>query len=68
LPIVHKQHCLELDDPVERLRFLRPLFEITTEPPDGDETDEADESDDLDQPEDSDDPDDPDDSDDSDDS
>ena len=29
----HKQHCLELDDPVERLRFLRPLFEITTEPP-----------------------------------
>ena len=30
----HKQHCLELDDPVERLRFLRPLFEITTEPPD----------------------------------
>jgi hypothetical protein len=30
---VHKQHCLELDDPVERLRFLRPLFEITTEPP-----------------------------------
>jgi len=35
LPIspAHKQHCLELDDPVERLRFLRPLFEITTEPP-----------------------------------
>ena len=33
LPPVHKQHCLELDDPVERLRFLRPLFEITTEPP-----------------------------------
>jgi len=31
LPIspVHKQHCLELDDPVDRLRFLRPLFEIT---------------------------------------
>jgi Lon protease-like protein len=28
-----KQHCLELDDPVERLRYLRPLFEITTEPP-----------------------------------
>ncbi len=24
----HKQHCLEIDDPVERLRFLRPLFEI----------------------------------------
>jgi Lon protease-like protein len=34
LPTGHKQHCLELDDPVERLRFLRPLFEITTEPPD----------------------------------
>ena len=35
LPIspAHKQHCLELDDPVERLHFLRPLFEITTEPP-----------------------------------
>jgi Lon protease-like protein len=35
LPIspAHKQHCLELDDPLERLRFLRPLFEITTEPP-----------------------------------
>ena len=33
LPPAHKQHCLELDDPVERLRFLRPLFEITTEPP-----------------------------------
>jgi Lon protease-like protein len=31
LPPGHKQHCLELDDPVERLRFLRPLFEITTE-------------------------------------
>ena len=29
LPMVHKQHCLELDDPVERLRYLRPLFEIT---------------------------------------
>jgi Lon protease-like protein len=28
LPAVHKQHCLELDDPVERLRYLRPLFEI----------------------------------------
>ena len=28
LPPGHKQHCLELDDPVERLRFLRPLFEI----------------------------------------
>jgi hypothetical protein len=27
--MVHKQHCLELDDPVERLRYLRPLFEIT---------------------------------------
>jgi len=33
LPPGHKQHCLELDDPVERLRFLRPLFEITSEPP-----------------------------------
>jgi len=22
----HKQHCLELEDPVERLRYLRPLF------------------------------------------
>jgi Lon protease-like protein len=46
LPIGHKQHCLELDDPVERLRFLRPLFEITTEPPDGDDTDEPDDADD----------------------
>ena len=27
-PDVHKQHCLELDDPVERLRYLRPMFEI----------------------------------------
>jgi Lon protease-like protein len=33
LPPGHKQHCLELDDPVERLRYLRPLFEITSEPP-----------------------------------
>ena len=33
LPPAQKQQCLELDDPVERLRFLRPLFEITTEPP-----------------------------------
>jgi Lon protease-like protein len=33
LPVEHKQHCLELDDPVERLRYLRPLFEISTEPP-----------------------------------
>lgn len=33
LPTGHKQQCLELDDPVERLRYLRPLFEITTEPP-----------------------------------
>jgi hypothetical protein len=24
----HKQHCLELDDAIEQLRFLRPLFEI----------------------------------------
>ena len=29
LPAGHKQHVLELDDPVERLRYLRPLFEIT---------------------------------------
>ena len=28
LPAQHKQHCLELDDPVERLRYLRPMFEI----------------------------------------
>jgi uncharacterized protein len=28
VPNVHKQHCLELDDPVERLRYLRPMFEI----------------------------------------
>ena len=28
IPPGQKQHCLELDDPVERLRFLRPLFEI----------------------------------------
>jgi hypothetical protein len=28
IPAAHKQHCLELDDPVERLRFLRPMFEI----------------------------------------
>jgi Lon protease-like protein len=33
LPAAHKQQCLELDDPVERLRYLRPLFEISTEPP-----------------------------------
>lgn len=29
LPVAHKQHTLELDDPVDRLRYLRPLFEIT---------------------------------------
>jgi Lon protease-like protein len=29
VPAVHKQHCLELDDPIERLRYLRPMFEIT---------------------------------------
>jgi Lon protease-like protein len=40
LPASHKQQCLELDDPVERLRYLRPLFEITTEPPEPDRTDE----------------------------
>lgn len=28
IPPGHKQHCLELDGPIERLRFLRPLFEI----------------------------------------
>lgn len=28
IPTGHKQHCLELDDAIERLRFLRPLFEI----------------------------------------
>lgn len=28
IPPTHKQHCLELGDAVERLRFLRPLFEI----------------------------------------
>jgi Lon protease-like protein len=28
VPTVHKQHCLELEDPVERLRYLRPMFEI----------------------------------------
>lgn len=41
LPVVHKQHCLELDDPIERLRYLRPLFEITTEPPDTGEAPDA---------------------------
>ena len=29
VPLEHKQHCLELDDPVERLRYLRPMFEIS---------------------------------------
>jgi Lon protease-like protein len=29
LPDVHKQHCLELDSGLERLRYLRPMFEIT---------------------------------------
>jgi Lon protease-like protein len=29
IPLEHKQHCLELDDPVERLRYLRPMFEIS---------------------------------------
>ena len=28
IPPGHKQHCLELDDAIERLRFMRPLFEI----------------------------------------
>jgi uncharacterized protein len=39
LPTRHKQQCLELDDPVERLRYLRPLFEITTEPPENGRSD-----------------------------
>jgi Lon protease-like protein len=38
LPTAHKQQCLELDDPVERLRYLRPLFEISTEPPESEST------------------------------
>ncbi|WP_446830401.1 LON peptidase substrate-binding domain-containing protein [Candidatus Foliamicus sp.] len=25
----HKQHCLELEDPVERLRYLRPLLRLS---------------------------------------
>jgi len=29
VPLAHKQHCLELDDPVERLRYLRPMFEVS---------------------------------------
>jgi Lon protease-like protein len=29
VPLEHKQHCLELDDPIERLRYLRPMFEIS---------------------------------------
>lgn len=28
VPMQHKQYCLELDDPIERLRYLRPMFEI----------------------------------------
>ena len=28
IPVEHKQHCLELDDPIECLRYLRPLFDI----------------------------------------
>jgi Lon protease-like protein len=28
VPVQHKQHCLELDDAIERLRYLRPMFEI----------------------------------------
>src|SRR5262245_37368617 len=28
VPVLHKQHCLVLDDPMERLRYLRPMFEI----------------------------------------
>jgi Lon protease-like protein len=45
LPPTHKQHCLELDDPVDRLCFLRPLFEITTEPPEDDDEDESEDED-----------------------
>src|SRR5512139_1922719 len=48
LPPTHKQHCLELDDPIERLRFLRPLFEITTEPPEADDDEDADDPDSID--------------------
>lgn len=48
----HKQHCLELDDPIERLRFLRPLFEITTEPPTTDDDAQVDEPDEPDDPDD----------------
>jgi Lon protease-like protein len=46
LPPTHKQHCLELDDPVDRLCFLRPLFEITTEPPEDDDDEEDEDEDD----------------------
>jgi uncharacterized protein len=28
VPVHYKQHCLELDDPIARLRYLRPMFEI----------------------------------------
>jgi Lon protease-like protein len=56
LPVstAHKQHCLELDDPLERLRYLRPLFEITTEPPSAAESDEDDDEADPDEFEDED--------------
>jgi Lon protease-like protein len=30
IPDVHKQHCLELDDPADRLAYLRPMFELKT--------------------------------------
>jgi Lon protease-like protein len=33
VPAQHKQHCLELDDPIERLRYLRPMFEIERQEP-----------------------------------
>ena len=26
VPMEHKQHCLEIDDPLERLRFVQPLL------------------------------------------
>jgi Lon protease-like protein len=50
LPPTHKQHCLELDDPVDRLCFLRPLFEITTEPPEDEDESEDEEDDSADEP------------------
>jgi Lon protease-like protein len=31
VPLAHKQHCLELDDPRQRLAYLRPMFELSRE-------------------------------------